>query len=101
MTRAKFVARLAILAIPLALGGCDTIHAIRAMDLSDLIVLPWETAPAKKPEAVALRGPDLRLRVASETVVRPVVAIDGLQPDDLRAPFGLADIAPVTPRGSL
>lgn len=85
--RTRSVFRVLLLSSPLLLSGCG------AIDLSS-IDLPWENsaAPPAAPTAVALRVD------AGEAGQAP----DGMQTDDLQAPFGAPESnAPPAQRGSL
>ncbi len=68
--------RVVLLLSPLVLlSGCETIEQIKSVDLSAFTRL-WD-APVKPAAAVALRD-------VSDMALPP----DGMQTDDLRAPFG-------------
>jgi hypothetical protein len=73
--RAKIVLRVLLLLSPSLLSGCATID-LSSIDLP-AINLPWDK-PAV-PETAALRGD------TAEAAINPP---DGLQVEDLRAPFG-------------
>jgi len=83
----RFVFRVLLLSSPLLLSGCG------AIDLSS-IDLPWENSasPPSAPTAVALRVD------AGEVGQAP----DGMQSDDLQAPFGAPESnTPPAQRSSL
>jgi hypothetical protein len=96
------LARFAILAAPLLLGGCDTVNSIKSDSIAWVsqidINLPW-----KKHEALAKAEPGndttAPVQIASEPAVLP--APEGLQPDDLRAPFGADGETAVASRSGL
>ena len=102
MNSAK-LARFGILAAPLLLGGCDTISAIKIPDpiawAGEIhINMPWKThETAAKVDAVS--EPAAPVQVASEPAVLP--APEGLQPDDLRTPFGADGQTAVASRSGL
>jgi hypothetical protein len=94
------LARVAILAAPLLLAGCDTMTSIKDDSLAWVsqinINVPW-----KNHDAVAKNKPagDAPVQVASEPAVFP--APEGLQPDDLRKPFGADGETAVASRSGL
>ncbi|HEX3674683.1 MAG TPA: hypothetical protein VHU87_10450 [Rhizomicrobium sp.] len=75
MSDSKRIIRTLLLLSPLLLSGCDTLDHLASLKLPS-IDFPWDSKPA--PTAVALR------QDASDTAPAP----DGMQRDDLRAPFG-------------
>jgi hypothetical protein len=82
----------ATIATTLLLNGCDTMNALSEMKMSDLVTMPWgstieDTAPVRASEDVPKR----------EAMPIP----EGLQHDDLRAPFGSDDTTSVAARSGL
>ncbi len=91
----KLAALSAIVLLPVALSGCETMNSVgsfaTSIDWSGM--LPWQG----QQETVANATPanETPMRVASEAVVP---APDGLQTDDLRKPFGADDERAVASR---
>ncbi len=76
----KLVALSAIVTLPLVLAGCETVQAIRSFNVADYvhINLPWEHKAPSETVRTADAAPPVKLADPP----------DGLQRDDLRAPFG-------------
>jgi hypothetical protein len=75
MSDSKRVIRTLLLLSPLLLSGCDTLDHLASLKLPS-IDFPWNSQPAAT--TATLRTD------ASDTLPVP----DGMQRDDLRAPFG-------------
>jgi hypothetical protein len=76
-------ARLAIVFFPLLLSGCETANSVGtfARNIDWEVLVPWATQQG----AVASTKP---VQPAPAARTASTAALDGLQRDDLRAPFG-------------
>ena len=97
------IAKIAALALPLLLAGCETVQEIKSFKLSDIDMdFLWHddaAAPVKTAEdttPAAAKTPDAAepAPVKSAEAALPVLSeVEGLQHDDLRAPFGTETVA--------
>ncbi len=88
-------ARLAVVALPLLLGGCETMDAIRSFNVADYVNLPWHHRTTAAPEKTADDAKPAPVETAQ------AVNLDGLQRDDLRAPYGDESAVAVASRDGL
>jgi hypothetical protein len=82
----KLATLLAVVVLPLLLSGCEAVQAIRAFAVADY--LPWDHKTQSEPVRTA----------DSAHPVRLLNVPDGLQHDDLRAPFGADNATAVASR---
>jgi hypothetical protein len=77
------VAKIAALTVPLLLAGCETVQEIKSFKLSDIDMgFLWRH---KSDDAAPVKTAEVAQPAPTE--------VEGLQRDDLRAPFGAEPVA--------